>query len=80
MEKSTEFNNYTIYKKFKFKAQKHIYYLEIVMCFFMFVLYEFKFVDRFQSVIIIFIMLFNIAFVQNMLNNLVLENPKKNVN
>ena len=66
--------NFSFYKNFKFKAQKHIYYLEIIMIIFMAILYEFQYLSQLQSAIVIFIILFNIAFTQNMLNNLFLSN------
>ena len=73
--------NFNIYKNFKFKAQRHIYYLEAIMILFMAILYEFKFLSQLQSIVVVFIILFNIAFTQNMLNNLVydnIENPLVN--
>jgi hypothetical protein len=66
--------NFNIYKNFKIKAQRHIYYLEAIMILFMGILYEFKFLSQFQSIVVVFIILFNIAFTQNMLNNLVCDN------
>ena len=66
--------NFNIYKNFKIKAQRHIYYLEAIMILFMGILYEFKFLSQFQSIVVVFIVLFNIAFTQNMLNNLVCDN------
>jgi hypothetical protein len=66
--------NFNIYKNFKIKAQRHIYYLEAIMFLFMGILYEFKFLSQFQSIVVVFIVLFNIAFTQNMLNNLVCDN------
>ena len=45
------------------------------------ILYEFKFLSQLQSIVVVFIILFNIAFTQNMLNNLVydnIENPLVN--
>jgi hypothetical protein len=66
--------NFNIYKNFKFKAQRHIYYLEAIMILIMGILYEFKFLNHLQSIVIVFIILFNIAFTQNMLNNLVYDN------
>ena len=35
--------NFNIYKNFKIKAQRHIYYLEAIMTLFIGILYEFKF-------------------------------------
>ena len=43
------------------------------------ILYEFKFLSQLQSIIVIFIILFNIAFTQNMLNNLILDNTENQV-
>ena len=71
--------NFTFYKNFKIKAQKHIYYLEAIMFVIMAILYEFKFLSQLQSIIVIFIILFNIAFTQNMLNNLILDNTENQV-
>ena len=70
---------FTFYKNFKIKAQKHIYYLEAIMFVIMAILYEFKFLSQLQSIIVIFIILFNIAFTQNMLNNLILDNTENQV-
>ena len=41
--------NFNIYKNFKFKAQRHIYYLEAIMILFMAILYEFKFKNEFHK-------------------------------
>ena len=71
--------NFTFYKNFKIKAQKHIYYLQAIMFVIMAILYEFKFLSQLQSIIVIFIILFNIAFTQNMLNNLILDNTENQV-
>lgn len=71
--------NFTLYKNFKIKGQKHIYYLEAIMFVIMAILYEFKFLSQLQSIIVIFIILFNIAFTQNMLNNLILDNTENHV-
>ena len=68
----------TTLSNFKKKAQKHIYYLQMIMCAFMVILYEFKFVNQSQALIIIFIILFNIAFTQNMLNNFIQSNQSTN--
>ena len=38
------------------------------------ILYEFKFLSQIQSIVVVFIILFSIAFTQNMLNNLVCDN------
>jgi hypothetical protein len=70
----TESNNFTIYKNFKKKAFKHIYYLKLIMFIFTAILYEFKIFSKVQLAILVFIILFNLAFIQNMLCNLVLEN------
>ena len=66
--------NFTLYKNFKIKAQRHIYYLEAIMILIMSILYEFKFLSQIQSIVVVFIILFSIAFTQNMLNNLVCDN------
>jgi hypothetical protein len=71
--------NFIFYKNYKIKAQKHIYYLQGIMFAIMATLYEFKFLSQLQSIIVIFIILFNIAFTQNMLNNLILENTENQV-
>jgi len=67
-------NNLIMSTNFKKKAQQHIYYLQMIMFVFMVILYEFKFVNQSQALIIIFIILFNIAFTQNMLNNFISMN------
>jgi hypothetical protein len=67
-------NNTSTLSTFKKKAQRHIYYLQMIMFAFMVILYEFKFVNQSQALIIIFIILFNIAFTQNMLNNFIQSN------
>jgi hypothetical protein len=69
-----EGNNFKIYKNFKNKANKHIYYLKIIMFIFTAILYEFEVFSKVQLAILVFIILFNLAFIQNMLCNLVLEN------
>ena len=74
-----EDNNFKIYKNFKNKAFKHIYYLKIIMFIFTCILYEFKVFDKLQLTILIFIILFNLAFTQNMLNNLVLDNSQNKI-
>jgi len=56
---------------FKRKAQRHIHYLQIIMFITISVMYESKFLNQSQTMAIIFIIMFNIAFVQNMLNNFV---------
>ena len=68
----------TTLSTFKKKAQQHIYYLQMIMFAFMVILYEFKFVNQSQVLIIIFIILFNIAFTQNMLNNFTQSNQSTN--
>ena len=68
----------TTLSTFKKKAQQHIYYLQLIMFAFMVILYEFKFVNQSQALIIIFIILFNIAFTQNMLNNFTQSNQSTN--
>ena len=52
------------------KANLHLYYLKIIMLFIIFFLYEIKFYNNIQIIITSFIILFNIAFTQNMINNL----------
>ena len=47
--------NFNIYKNFKFKAQRHIYYLEAIMILFMAILYEFKFLSQLHSIVVVFI-------------------------
>ena len=71
-------NNTSTLSTFKKKAQQHIYYLQAIMFAFMVILYEFKFVNQSQALIIIFIILFNIAFTQNMLNNFIQSNQTTN--
>lgn len=69
-----ESNNFKTYKDFKNKATKHIYYLKITMFISTALLYELKVFSQLQLVILVFIILFNLAFIQNMLSNLVLHN------
>jgi hypothetical protein len=61
-------------KKFITKANLHVYYLKLIMIFIIFVLYETKFYNNIQTCVTSFIILFNIAFVQNMINNLKYNN------
>ena len=68
----------TTLTNFKKKEQQHIYYLQAIMFAFIVILYEFKFVNQSQALIIIFIILFNIAFTQNMLNNFIQSNQTTN--
>lgn len=63
---------------FKSKAQKHIYYLQIIMFILISIMYEFKFLNQSQTMVVIFIILFNIAFVQNMLNNFIIIQNERN--
>lgn len=56
---------------FKRKAQKHINYLQIIMFITIIIMYESKFLNQGQTMVVIFIILFNIAFIQNMLNNFI---------
>ena len=52
------------------KANLHLYYLKIIMIVTILFLYEIKFYNNIQIFITTFIVLFNIAFTQNMINNL----------
>jgi len=61
-------------KTFITKANLHIYYLKIIMMFIIFFLYETKFYNNIQTFVTSFIILFNIAFTQNMINNLKYNN------
>jgi hypothetical protein len=56
---------------FKRKAQRHINYLQVIMFITIIIMYESKFLNQLQTMAVIFIILFNIAFVQNMLNNFI---------
>ena len=56
---------------FKRKAQRHINYLQVIRFITIVVMYESKFLNQLQTMAVIFIILFNIAFVQNMLNNFI---------
>jgi len=55
---------------FILKANKHIYYLKIIMFVVVAILYEFKYYNNFQLGIFSFIILFNIAFTQNTINDI----------
>lgn len=57
-------------RAFIVKANLHIYYLKIIMIILMLFLYETKFFNNIQTTVTFFIILFNIAFTQNMINNL----------
>lgn len=57
-------------KKFLKKAFQHIFYLKIIMFLIFIILVDYKFYSEQQLFGVIFIILFNIAFVQNMMNNL----------
>lgn len=70
---STINKNFNIYKNFKFKAQRHINYLQVIMIVIMAILYEFNFLNQAQFIVVVFIILINIAFTQNMLNNLLYD-------
>jgi len=61
-------------KTFITKANLHIYYLKLIMIFTIFLLYETGFYNNTQTVVTSFIILFNIAFTQNMINNLKYNN------
>ena len=52
------------------KANLHLYYLKLIMIVTILFLYEIKFYNNIQIIITTFIVLFNIAFTQNMINNL----------
>ena len=70
-------NNTKIYlKELLKKAKRHIYYLKILMFVLMCILYEFELLNKFQSMIVVFIILFNISFTQNMLNNIIFNNTE----
>ena len=70
-------NNTKIYlKELLKKATRHSYYLKILMFVLMCILYEFELLNKFQSMIVVFIILFNIAFTQNMLNNIIFNNTE----
>jgi hypothetical protein len=57
-------------KKFLKKAFQHIFYLKIIMFLIFIILVDYKLYSEQQLFGVIFIILFNIAFVQNMMNNL----------
>jgi hypothetical protein len=57
-------------KTFISKALRHLYYLKIIMFFLVLIFIEFKFFTQKQLFIISFIILFNIAFTQNTIQNL----------
>jgi len=64
-------DNQTTMYNFKREAQRHINYLQVIMFITIIVMYESKFLNQLQTMVVIFIILFNIAFVQNMLNNFI---------
>ena len=57
-------------KNFIKKANTHINYLKIIMFFMMIIFNEYKIFTTYQSLIVSFIIIFNIAFAQNIVNNL----------
>ena len=57
-------------KNFKLKAKKHIGYLKSLMFIIVIILSEFKILTDYQILYISIIIIFNIAFTQNLLNNL----------
>ena len=56
-------------KIFKKKAQSHIKYLKILMFIIVIILNEMKIFTNYQLLYLSFIIIFNIAFSQNLLNN-----------
>jgi hypothetical protein len=52
------------------KANNHIYYLKFIMFIFLCIFYEYNFFNKINFSITCFLILFNIAFTQNMINNL----------
>ena len=52
------------------KANKHIYYLKFIMFILLCIFYEYDFFNKTNFTITCFLILFNIAFTQNMINNL----------
>ena len=64
-------------KEYKKKANRHIHYLKVLFFIVFIVLGEIDFYEtQTQYAITVFIVIFNIAFIQNMINNL--EIPKDN--
>ncbi len=57
-------------KKFRKDAFRHLKYLKVILFILMLYLYDNKYYDVTQFWITVFIILFQLAFVQNMLNNL----------
>ena len=57
-------------KNFKLKAKKHIGYLKSLMFIIVIILSEFKILTDYQILYISIIIIFNISFTQNLLNNL----------
>lgn len=56
------------------KANLHLYYLKIIMILVIILLYEIKFYNNLQIIVTSFIIIFNITFTQNLINNLKLVN------
>ena len=64
-------------KEYKKKANRHIHYLKVLFFIVFIVLGEIDFYEtQTQYAVTVFIVIFNIAFIQNMINNL--EIPKDN--
>jgi len=61
-----------ILDRYRAKGQKHIYYLESLLVIIMSILFEIKFFNEYQFGLVSFLILFTIAFLQNMLNNLII--------
>ena len=59
------------------KANKHIYYLKFIMFIFLYFFYEYNFFNKINFSITCFLILFNIAFTQNMINNLLIPKFSK---
>ena len=57
-------------KKFVKKAFQHIFYLKMIMFVLFLVMLEYNFYTEQQLFWVTFVVLFNIAFIQNMVNNL----------
>jgi hypothetical protein len=73
MEDTIENNRYNkeYIKKYKKKANRHIYYLKVLLFVVFIVLGEINLYEtQTQYATTVFITIFNIAFTQNMLNNL----------
>ena len=65
-------------QNFQFDAQKHLKYLKIILFIFMLYLLDIKFFDNMQFGCVSFIILFQLSFIQNMLNNLSQRIKEKN--